>query len=310
MSRPHDDHVAGILDALTRARARAHQLSLGTSGVLDVLVFDLDIAVGRAQALTANPGADNVSELVRDLARALDLTLDGQCAQQREIVEELTRARTLADDLVVAAAGTAEAAVPGPDAADDTTRMAQISAVIINIAVRTLPAQHQPRYLEEFRAELGELGEQSRRAQLSYALRQLAHHRRLRRELIDGQSAEDESGEGTMTPRLNQRPQAPQSQEVLEEDDDTDTGGEAGRCTWHAVLGTIERVLDSSARTRRARQLLDRVLAAAVLAVVGVAMIVAVADPWMPFAVLGLAGVSGAIEAIRWLHRRPRSNGR
>ncbi|MGH3798313.1 MAG: hypothetical protein ACRDSP_25985 [Pseudonocardiaceae bacterium] len=78
-----------------------------------------------------------------------------------------------------------------------------------------------------------------------------------------------------------------------------DTTGDADGHAWQALLGTIEHVLDSPARTRRAQQLLDRVLAAGVLTVVCVTLIVVSTGTWPQFAMVSVAGVGAAAEAVR-----------
>lgn len=68
---------------------------------------------------------------------------------------------------------------------------------------------------------------------------------------------------------------------------------------WHAFLSTLEHILDSRARTERAQQLLNPVLAAAVLTVLSlVAIVVLVAASWS-FLLLGGAGIGTAAGIVR-----------
>jgi hypothetical protein len=96
------------------------------------------------------------------------------------------------------------------------------------------------------------------------------------------------------------------SQQRIPEEDDVGTG-DAGRGAdhstggWQALLGHI---LDSGARTQRAQQLLDRVLAAAVLTVVCVTVIVVSSAAWPKLVMLALAGTGAAAGAIRQRRRR------
>lgn len=79
----------------------------------------------------------------------------------------------------------------------------------------------------------------------------------------------------------------------------TDTAGTGARPAgqhngWHALLATIEYILDSPGRTERARQLLCPVLVATVLIVVSVTIVVSAAPSWL-LGALGLATASAGV---------------
>ncbi|HEX2296973.1 MAG TPA: hypothetical protein VHH34_00395 [Pseudonocardiaceae bacterium] len=181
------DDVGDILDLVIRARAGAEDLDLEHSRVGDltgVLAFDLDIALDHAVSLTRNPTVEDLLTLTCDLDRALTLHFDLDRVDQRRLVADLERARRLTNELAGALVSTAGAAAAATRPAD--ARVGRLSLGMVQLAVWVLPAAHQPRYSEEFRAELAAMDELPRRMQLAYALRQLARSWSLRRALAGG----------------------------------------------------------------------------------------------------------------------------
>ncbi|HEY2764636.1 MAG TPA: hypothetical protein VGJ13_11570 [Pseudonocardiaceae bacterium] len=184
--RPAVADVAGILQVVTQARARADHLNAENARAREVavLVFDLDIALGHAHALTDDVDIDGVLALTVALDRILDLDL--RCEPQRELVHDIQVARTLCDDLATTLAGAAQV-VTAPERTE--VRPGLLPLGMMRAAVRVLPARHRSRYDQEFRAERAELVEQPGCAQLSYALRQLLRSWHLRIVLADALAA-------------------------------------------------------------------------------------------------------------------------
>ena len=183
---PAVSDVRDIVDLVVRARACAEDLGLEHPRVGDltgVLAFDLDIALDHAVSLTRDLTVEDVLTLTCDLDRALTLDFDLDRLDQRRLVDDLELARQLTNELAVSLFS-AGASAPTTRPAD--VRAGRLSWGMVQIAVWVLPAAHQPRYNEEFRAELAAMDELPRRAQLGYALRQLARAWSLRRALAGG----------------------------------------------------------------------------------------------------------------------------
>lgn len=176
--------LARIVAFLERARTRAAELDgqPGESSSATVLVFDLDIALSRARALTATRDSDEVLALTRDLDRALDIDFDVTCARRQDMVRAIHSAQALCEDLAVTLAGAPHASLT----MTTTAEPGRLSLGMTRLAVRALPATQRGRYDQEFRAELAELAERSSLAALTYALRLLTRCWQLRRALIDG----------------------------------------------------------------------------------------------------------------------------
>ncbi len=178
--------VSDIVDLVTRARAAADDIDLDRPKVGDltgVLAFDLDIALDRALGLTRARTAEDALTLTRDLDGALALDFDLDLPGQRKLVSDLELARRLAGDLAVALFSAARVSAPAAQAAE--VRAGRLSLGMLRVAVWMLPAPQRPRYGEEFRAELAEMDKLPRRAQLGYALSQLARCWQLRCALAD-----------------------------------------------------------------------------------------------------------------------------
>jgi hypothetical protein len=178
-----------IVAALTRARGRADALDPDLAGVL---VFDLDVALERASSLlTALSEAADVDlhsaleyALALDVAldRALDLDLTQVC--QRDVIVDLKAAQARSVELAVELA---RAAGTRPATGDETlSRVGRLPRGLVGLAARVLPPNHRVRYDQEFRAELAEL---PCKAQLRYALRQLARCWQLRHALAEAVAA-------------------------------------------------------------------------------------------------------------------------
>ncbi|MGH3798312.1 MAG: hypothetical protein ACRDSP_25980 [Pseudonocardiaceae bacterium] len=183
---PATTDVARILETVAQARFRADDLDIENSRVA-VLRLDLDIALRDAQALTDDLGIDGALALTRDLGRVLDLDLDLECEQLRELVRDVRSAHTVCERLASTLNTVTQVTVSPPEAVHP--RPGRLPLGIVRVAVRVLPDPHRARYDQEFRAELTELAEQSRRAQLGYALRQLTRCGQLRRALADALAA-------------------------------------------------------------------------------------------------------------------------
>ncbi|MGH4023215.1 MAG: hypothetical protein ACRDRV_01375 [Pseudonocardiaceae bacterium] len=184
---PDVPDVGDIVDLVIRARACAEDLGLEHPRVGDltgVLAFDLDIALDHAISLTRDLTVEDVLTLTCDLDRALTLDFDLDRLDQRRLVDDLELARRLTNELAVTLFSAAGTRTPATRAAD--VRAGRLPLGMVRIAVWVLPAAHQPRYNEEFRAELAAMDELPRRAQLGYALRQLARAWSLRRALASG----------------------------------------------------------------------------------------------------------------------------
>ena len=171
-----------ILELVGEARTRADDLDAeNTRTDVDVLIFDLGIALDHAVALADDLDLENALTLTRALDRVLDLDLDGRCEQQHRIVTNLRSARTYGEELAVTLT-----TVHGAHRTETIDRQpVRVALELTRVAVRTLPAAHRSRYYEEFRAELAR---QSRSGQLGYALRLLTRCGQLRRALADAAS--------------------------------------------------------------------------------------------------------------------------
>lgn len=179
--------ISDILELVIRARAQAEDLGLEHPRVGDltgVLTFDLDVALDHAVGLTRDLTVEDVLTLTCDLDRALTLGFDLDRLDQRRVVDDLELARRLTNELAVTLFSAARAAAPATRPA--RVRAGRLPVGMVQLAVWVLPAQHRPRYCEEFRAELAAMDERPRRAQLGYALRQLARAWPLRRALSGG----------------------------------------------------------------------------------------------------------------------------
>jgi hypothetical protein len=72
---------------------------------------------------------------------------------------------------------------------------------------------------------------------------------------------------------------------------------------WHALLATVEYVVDSPGRTQNARRLLLPVLVSAVLLVSAVATVAVLVAPGWTLGAIGAAGTGAVVSGYRRLSR-------
>lgn len=139
-----------------RARHCTRELDL-------LLAHARDLGLGRSSDLDFN----RTRYLVRHLSEGLN--------SGRDLARELAHARDLAKQLIEAN--------QQPQSAASPLRVSVLAGRASDAAARLLPRVDQARYTEEYRSDLFELAQVSRRAQWAYAARLLACAVPLRREL-------------------------------------------------------------------------------------------------------------------------------
>jgi hypothetical protein len=184
----YNDAIRDLTRATTCASRALHVVQHDPAGALDAALqvsLDIDLALTSDLDLGIDSARDLARDIIRDLSCNFGVMPHSSCARAtgrlRTIIEILDRSQSK-----IAQARPQE--TPNIDAtpvvATSAQRAGRVPLSLVVQVVRRLPATHQPRYNEEWRAELAEIAQDGGAGtQFLYALRLAVRLPALRRAL-------------------------------------------------------------------------------------------------------------------------------